>query len=99
MFHKQDVEFDQMAADPARRREGIADLSWRRNVMFWCAVLMTLCALVTFFISLRVDRGGAAAVGFAAAVQWMLLFKFEADLKLLRVVERLHAIEKANLRD
>jgi len=98
MFNKQDEQFDQMAADPARRRAGIADLSSRRNLMFWCAVGMTLCALVTFFMSLRGARGGAA-VGFAAAVQWMLLFKFESDLRLLRVVERLHAREIGNPRD
>jgi hypothetical protein len=88
MFTKQDEQFDQMAADPVRRREGIAGLSWRRNMMFWCALVMTLCALATFFMSVRTSRGGAA-IGFAAAVQWMLLFKFESDLRLVRVIDRL----------
>jgi hypothetical protein len=98
MFTKQDEQLDQMAADPVRRREGIVGLSWRRNVMFWCAVVMTLCALATFFMSLRSARGGAA-IGFAAAVQWMLLFKFESDLRLLRVVERLHSTENGKTSD
>jgi hypothetical protein len=90
MFKKQDEQFDRMAADPARRRKGIDDLSSRRNVLFWCAVVVTLCALAMFFFSNR-SSGGGSALGFAAAVQWMLVFKFESDLRLLRVVERLHA--------
>jgi len=32
---------------------------------------------------------GGAAIGFAVAVQWMLLFKFESDLRLPRVIDRL----------
>jgi hypothetical protein len=95
MFKKLDEEFDEMAADPARRRQGIARITLRRDVMCWCAVGMTLVAL-PFFFSNR-SPAGAAAVCFAAAVQWMLLFKFESDLRLLRVFERLHEVgnEKA----
>ena len=100
MFTKQDEQFDQMAADPLRRREGIAGLSRRRNMMFWCAAIMTLCALATFFLSLRTARGGGgAAIGLAAAVHWMLLFKFESDLRLLRVIERLHLTQNARTSD
>jgi hypothetical protein len=84
-------QFDHIAADPARRQTGITGLSSRRKLMFWCAVGMTLCALVTFFMSLRSARPGGAAVVFAAAVEWMLFFKLESDLRLLRVVERLHS--------
>ncbi len=89
MFTKQYEKFDQMAADPVRRREGIADLSWRCNVLFWCAVVVTLGAFGTFFVSFGSARGGAA-IGFAAALEWMVLFRFEGDLRLLRVIERLH---------
>jgi hypothetical protein len=87
MFKKIDEEFDEMAADPTRRREGIARITLRRDVMCWCAVGMTLVAL-PFFFSNRSPAGGAA-IGFAAAVQWMLLFKFESDLRLVRVIDRL----------
>ena len=86
MFTKQDEQFDEMVADRARRREGINGLSWRRTMFLWCAMVMTLLALV-FFIS---NRSPGAAIGFAAALQWMLCFKFESDLRLLRVIERLH---------
>ena len=98
MFTRQDHNFDQIAADPVRRREGIASLSVRRNVMFWCAVVMTLCAFTTFFLSVRSAPGGAA-IGFAAAVQWMLLFKLESDLRLLRVIERLRLSENDRTSD
>jgi hypothetical protein len=96
MFTKEDEEFERMAADPARRREGIADLSSRRNIMFWCATGMTLCALVTFFMSFGNASRGSAAAGFTAAIQWILLFKYESELKLLRVVDRLHPGENGN---
>jgi hypothetical protein len=90
MFKRLDEEFDEMAADAARRREGIVSLTSRRDVLCWCAVIMTLVALPFFFTNR--SPAGAAAIGFAAAVQWMLLFKFESDLRLLRVVERLHRV-------
>ena len=68
--------------------------------MFWCAVVMTLCALATFILSVRNARGGGgAAIGFAAAVQWMLLFKFESYLRLLRVIERLHLTQNGKTSD
>ena len=63
MFKKIDEEFDEMAADPTRRREGIARITLRRDVMCWCAVGMTLIAL-QFFFSNRSPAGGAA-IGFA----------------------------------
>ena len=90
MFKKQDEQFDRMAADPARRRKGIDDLSSRRTLLFWCGVVITLCAFAIFFFS-KAGSGGGEGLGFAAAVQWILVFKFESDLRLLRVVERLHA--------
>ena len=61
--------------------------------MFWAATGMTLCALAIFFMSLQHDRA-SAAVGFATAVQWMLLFKFESELRLLRAIERLQTVQK-----
>ena len=99
MFTNQDMQFDVTATDPARRREAIASLSWRRDMMFWCAAGVTLCALATFFMSLQSPRPAAAAIGFLAAVQWMLLFKFESDLRLLRVIERLQLTKNDNTSD
>jgi hypothetical protein len=89
MFTKQDEQFDDMATDPGRRREGIIGLSLRRNIFLCCAVGMTLLALVFFIL----NRSPGAAVGFAAVLQWILFFKYESDLRLLRVVERLHGVK------
>jgi hypothetical protein len=85
MFTKQDFEFDEMAADPIRRRAKIADLSWRRAMIFWCAMIVSVCAILELW------RGSTAAAGgvFAAAVNFSICFKMESDLRLLRVIERL----------
>jgi hypothetical protein len=88
MFVKQDQQFDEMIADPARRRQGIISLSLRRDVLCVCAMVATVCALAFFFPD-RISGGGTAAIGFLAAIQWMLVFKFESDLRLLRTIERL----------
>ena len=83
MFTKQDNEFDEMAADPIRRRAKIADLSWRRALIFWCGMVMAVCAIIESW------SGKGAGGVFAAAVIWSICFKMESDLRLLRVIERL----------
>ena len=83
MFTKQDTEFEEMAADPIRRRAKIADLSWRRTLIFWCALVMAVAAIFASW------GGKDAGVIFAAAVAWSICFKMESDLRLLRVIERL----------
>jgi hypothetical protein len=89
MFAKQDEEFDEMIADSARRRLGIISLSSRRNLLCVCAMVATACALAFFFPGRPSRTGGAAAMGFLAAIQWILVFKFESDLRLLRTIDRL----------
>jgi hypothetical protein len=88
MFAKQDEQFDEMISDSARRRQGIISTSLRRDVLCVCALVATVCALAFFFPG-RLFGGGAAAIGFLAAIQWILVFKFESDLRLLRTIERL----------
>jgi len=83
MFTKQDTEFDEMAADPIRRRARITDLSWRRTLIFWCAMVMAVAAIFSSW------SGKDAGVIFGAAVAWSIAFKMESDLRLLRVIERL----------
>ncbi len=83
MFTKQDAEFEETAADPMRRRAKIAELSWRRTLIFWCAVVMTAAASMEVWT----DKGAGGV--FAAAAGWSICFKLDSDLRLLRVVERL----------
>ena len=85
MFTKQNLKFEETAADPMRRAVAIADLSNRRAILFWCACVVTLAAVASSFSSKPV--GGVLAL--CAAIQWMLVFKFESDLRLLRVIARL----------
>jgi hypothetical protein len=101
MFTKEDTMFEEMAADPIRRRAGIASLSLRCTIIFWCAMTTTTCALVGSFASLAARRAaagsvstgsvGAALLVFAAAVHWGICFKMGSDLRLLRVIERLQS--------
>ena len=86
---KYDEYFDMMVANPALRREGIRDLSWRRTLMFWCAVVITLCGLVLLFTSSHSSGAGAAGLLFAAAMSWISGSKIDSNLRLLRAIQRL----------
>ena len=94
MFKRYDEQFERTAADPLRRRVAIGDLSQRRTILFWCALVIFVCAIVGSFSG----KSAMAGLWFAAAVQWSICFKFECDLRLLRVIERLHigGIDKAS---
>jgi len=86
MFAKQDIIFDDIASDPRRRAYAIKSLSFRRKMFFWLACFTTLLFIPASFGS----PNGAGPIAFCATIQWMLLFKFEADLRLLRALARLH---------
>ena len=87
MFKKQDEEFDEMIADPVRRRAKIADLSWRRTCIGFFAIGVTVCAVASAWCSKGAGGMGGVAISFAAA--WIIFFKTESDLRLLRTIERL----------
>ena len=84
MFKKQDEEFDEMVADPVRRRAKIADLSRRRTGIGFCAIGVTVCAIASAWCG---KVTGGVAISFAAA--WIIFSKTESDLRLLRTIERL----------
>jgi hypothetical protein len=85
MFKKQDEEFDEIAADPIRRRAKIADLSKRRIIFFWSAIIMSIAVITEIW------GGKAGAIGgvFAGAIIWSIGMKIESDLRLLRTIDRL----------
>lgn len=86
MFTKQDERFDATVADPIRRRAKIADLSKRRNLIGCCAIVIVVCVVVEIWTAGMATIGGV----FAAAISYSTLVKYESDLRLLRVIERLH---------
>ena len=90
MFTKHDDEFAEIAADPARRHAAIADFSRLRTKLFWCASFVSLCAVASILVS----ESTGVVLTFFAAIQWIFVFKFESDLRLLRVIDRLHRDEK-----
>lgn len=85
MFKKEDAAFDEMAADPIRRRAAIANLSWRRTLVSCVGLVMTLLAMIEICSK---DNGAIVAV-FSAVFATSTSFKMESDLRLLRFIERL----------
>jgi len=80
MLTKSDRRFDEMAADPARRREGIAAYSRQRTIIGVCALVISACAMLELCTGREL---AAAGVFFAAAVNWSICFKADSDLRLL----------------
>lgn len=91
-FDKADDAFIQAAADDTMRPALIKSTARRRTLLFWCAVVITLCALGMIFAELnnRANNSEVAGVEFGVAVMtWMQVFKCESDLRLLKLVEKL----------
>jgi hypothetical protein len=88
LFQRTDDEFIGMGADSARRPAAIQNLTWRRALMFWCAVVCTLSAFVCFFVAGSGSHGEGPAA-FVACVMWIQVMKLESDLRLLKMVEAL----------
>ena len=83
MFKNYDIEFDEMAADSARRRAMITSLSRRRSALFW----LTMLTMALAFTASWYGRGVESVLGFA--ITCSIYFKMESDLRLLRAIELL----------
>lgn len=84
MFTKHDIEFEEMATDPVRRRAVIASLSWRRLVVFCGTSALMIGAILEDW---RGSRDALTILG--AAIFCSLYFKMESDLRFLRLIDRL----------
>ena len=89
MFTKFDKWFEETAADPARRRAAIADYSRRRIILFWCAVLSSVCAIAIFLVPSH-HPGGEGMVGFLAAMMWIVGMKVDSDLRVLKMIDKFY---------
>jgi hypothetical protein len=85
LFSKPDEQFDQLVADPARRRIAITARSKGRAILFWIALSESI-----FAIACSLDGKPPVGMFFAAAVVWCIFFKYESDLRLLRAIEQLY---------
>jgi hypothetical protein len=86
MFKNNDQEFAEIAADPARRSAAIADLAGRCRTVSNCAVV----ASAGLIVATIANPQGSGVLAGCVAVLWAIAFKFDTDLRLLRVVDRLH---------
>jgi hypothetical protein len=85
MFTKDDEKFTETAADPARRLSAITDLTCRRTILLWCASVLSLILIASLFG----NKPANGALLCSTMMQWIFVFKFESDLRLLRVIDRL----------
>jgi hypothetical protein len=93
-FDKADNAFIQAAVDDTSRPDLIASTARRRTIVFWGAVITTVCALAVLFIeaSGKTHNSGMGPVFFTiAAMNWMQVMKCESDLRLLKMVDSLVA--------
>lgn len=86
MFTQQDDLFVENAANPVRRSIAIADVTGRRRLALWGAYGITFATIVCGFTR----QPFVGLLAFVTAIQWMLVFKCESELRLLRVIDRLH---------
>lgn len=86
MFKNNDQEFAEIAADPVRRRAAIADLAGRCKTSSICAGVASGALIMATIAN---PQGTGVLAGCVAGV-WAIAFKFDTDLRLLRVVDRLH---------
>ena len=86
MFKNNDQEFAEIAADPVRRRAAIADLAGRCKTMLFCAGGASGALIMATIAN---PQGTGVLAGCVAGL-WAIAFKFDSDLRLLRVVDRLH---------
>ena len=83
MFKHYDEDYDEMAADPIRRRAQIASLAKRRPFVFCGVMVIFVCALVEMWDG---EKRAISEV-FATAIFWGIYIKQESDLRLLRVID------------
>jgi hypothetical protein len=95
ILDKADDKFIQEAVDDKCRPWLIKETSRRRTMLFWCAVLVNVCAIAVIIFAMN-DKfhnpAGAGVVGImcaVAAMQWMQVLKNDSDLRLLKLVEKL----------
>lgn len=85
MFTKSDTKFAALAADPDKRHSMIANRQYTRTLMFWGAMLVTICNVFIAWSSRHVSAGFV----FVVLVQWVLVLKFDSDVRILSAIDAL----------
>ncbi len=83
LFQARQDDFANIAADPERRYETIADLRRRSRWIGWSALLFTVVTVMMAW-----DQNvGAVCTGLLAALMFSFSARLEADVHLLQVLE------------
>jgi nitrate/nitrite transporter NarK len=81
--------FEQAATDPTHRRVAIADLTKQRTILFYCAVAITVCALIICFTPTR-NSGAPSFTGFSAVLIWFAFFRVDSNRRALKLIEQFY---------
>jgi hypothetical protein len=85
------VKFAETASDPVRRRDAIAGISRRCAWLSCVNGIMSIGIIsVIYFKPEPID----VCLVFVCCMIWMQVYKYESDLRLLRVIDRLHKDDK-----
>jgi len=87
MFQKSDLKFAEYAVDPERRQRTISSYRTTRGLLFWCATLISIICLAEVIYG----RPAGTGLGISCVIQWMLVFRFDTDVRLLTIVDQLSA--------
>jgi hypothetical protein len=86
LFKNNDQEFAEIAADPVRRAAAIADLAGSIKRLSHYANLATAGMILVAFATPQ----GAGALAACVVGFWAIVLNMDSNLRLLRVVDRLH---------
>ncbi|TSA41931.1 MAG: hypothetical protein D4R57_00010 [Verrucomicrobiales bacterium] len=93
---KLDRQFDEIAADSVRRRTAIVTLTRMRTIAYICAAFIGLFALAITYLRHDSSRDSAVAFG-VTAIMWAFGHKYESDMRLLSLIDRLDKNEKTDV--
>jgi len=92
-FQRDDEQFAGNAVDAERRQKAIASISRSRSRLFAlalaCSIAFCFAIVAAIWNPVPVSPGLAGGGCFGTLVVWMLFFKADAEVKLLKVAERL----------
>jgi hypothetical protein len=82
MFTKADEKFAAFAADASKRQMMISSRQSARTILFWCAALGSVCSFMGQLSDGHSIMGGSIFL-------WVLVLKFDSDVRLLTVIEKM----------
>lgn len=98
MFTKDDESFPTLVADAVQRQAAIASLTKARNRFGWITIALTVVNVV-FVVCGEPLSGLIGLRTLTNGVFWIVVFKLDSDLKLLKAIDMLCAANKLPAND